>query len=789
MASPQTLPRLGGVPSLPLITGTIPKNKIRLEKGEPIVIERKLRCFAAAAVLIADAVNASASESQAAPLDAVTVNAQKISQTEQGIPASVAVIGSEQMEQSRIRSLDDASLFAGNVLFNKNQLFIRGIGTANSLGFDPSVPVLVDGVYLGRATAALTPLLDLEQIEIVRGPQGTLLGKNTVGGAINLVTAEPGQELSAKLSASRGPLDPYSVHAAASVPVTEEFSMRLSALSDRSDGYVFNSSRQDDELGRRNEAYRARLSWQPSAEFKAWLSLESDRFRLDGYAQQVSVATAPTLALYRRYDPEAEAVIDYNGSLDQPDTGGRRRGRLATLNAEYRFGDQRLTLLSSKAASKVSFLTDADHSPVPLLTLGSREDYNQWSHELRLDGAMGDLDYLAGIYFFDSQLDVRSLITQFPRGSEVIVTDMDVGMAPPEWQDIVSILESAQASGDPVHDESRKVFLQSAENRAFYTMVNWQAAPHWSLGAGLRWTFERKDVHMNQSYENNGLLFQQLLGEEPYDARRRHSEHDLSPRLVVQHEWSPDTRLFATFARGFKGGGFNDLAPTPDKLEFQAERSESVEAGIKSFQFDNRLLVQLTLFDSNLDNLQVVSYDGTSFYIRNAAAVRSRGAEIESRWQLEGGWRIQASAGYLDAYYKSFPDAPVAAGQSGETQDLSGVQLPTAPHHSAALGLLYSSAAWTDILRWQVGVDALYRSWTSLALDNDPIDSQPAYVLWNASAALVSDDDRWQLRFNAQNIGNEIVINTTSDIALFSGNHWAEVNPPRRLSLCLELHW
>jgi outer membrane receptor protein involved in Fe transport len=340
---------------------------------------------------------------------------------------------------------------------------------------------------------------------------------------------------------------------------------------------------------------------------------------------------------------------------------------------------------------------------------------------------------------------------------------------------------------DPVSDQSRKAFRQQATSLALFAQAGWQLAPRWELTTGLRWTRERKALRMQQSFEDSGLLFRQFLDEEPYTADTQREEDDWSPRLVLQYRPTADATLYLLAARGFKSGGYNDLASSAERLEFDAERATTLEGGFKTLWFSRRLSLNLNLFESRVRNLQVNAFDGTSFYVQNAASARLRGAELETRWLLGRGWSAQGSLGWLDARYLSFPNAPSRADQQADSQDLGGKRLSRAPPASCALGLEYYAAlraGWS----WRAAADVLHRERSFLSLDNDPADAQPAVTTYNAQLSL-SSASGWALSLEGRNLSDEKVRNAATDVSLFSGNHWAELDPPRRWSLTLARSW
>lgn len=722
----------------------------------------------------------------ATELEMVTVTAQRIPQDEREVPHSIAVISRRRMEEAHITTPDELSRDAANTVFSDFQLYVRGIGTANSFGFEPSVAVFMDGVYLGRATASLMPLMDFAQVEVIRGPQGTLLGKNTIGGALSITTADAEPLTSGEIQGLHGELDPYGLRAVASVPFGDDWGLRLAHHRDDTEGHVHNSTQDIEVLGLKTRAARAKLAWRPGGRTSAWLSIEDAESNKLGFGQQLSVATPETLALYRLYDPATETRTDYHASLDAPGTGGFRTGHSATLQVAHAFGGIQVSSLSNVVRSDFAVKVDADFSPVPLITLDLAEDYAQWSQELRANGSWSDVDYIAGAYFSRARLNLGNLAVVLPNGSAGLVTGL---LGEPELiGDLLRTLGLDITAVDPVRDESRKDFHQKSRSAALYGQLTWNLTTKWQLTAGLRWTRERKELEMANTFSGSGLVFQQFLGEEPYVASREREEEDFSPKLAVQYAWTPRVTLYAAAARGFKGGGFNDVAPRSEVLEFEEERSDNFEIGGKTLFLGRRLAVNLAIFDSRLDDLQVNAFEGTSYYVRNAARVKSRGVELDSRWRI-GGFSAFASLGYLDGRYASFPNAPPRADQQADSQDLSGARLARAPERSGVVGLAYASASFGPGLLWSASVDAQYRDHMFLNLDNDPIDAQPAYTLWNAALGIGGASGGWLLRLSGYNLADTLTRKEAGDVPLFAGNHYVTVEEPRRYLLALALRW
>ena len=719
-------------------------------------------------------------------LETITVTAERVARDAQRVPISITTINGALISFANVTQIEEISQLAANTVFAKNFLHIRGIGSAATFGFDPPVGYFVDDVYIGRSTAVFTPTWDIQQIDIIRGPQGVLLGKNTIGGGIAVTTQRPDDTFGLGMKAKFGSYIEADTEAWLNVPVGESLALRASAVRQETEGYMFNTTQGTRELGRDNKGLRLAATYDAEA-IAATLILEESSVELFGLAAQLAAVTPASLALYQLYDPNTEANLDdYRTSYDGRDTGGLREADSATLHL-IRDGEQfDLVSVSNVAAATFEYRADVDYSPAPLLYLSLTEDYQQFSQEFRLTGHWRKAEITAGVYGLRSELDVDSAITSAPDGTLALanrLTLLPVGL--PLSGDFLDRLGGL----DIGRDSTFKAFHQRASNLAVYGNIEYPLSERWRIAAGLRWTREHKALDMRLWFEDTGILFTQFLGEEAFDTRQRRQEIDVSPRAVLHFDWTSDIHLYAMAGRGHKGGGYNDLAATVDTLEYEGEQAQSYEVGAKTRWLDNALEVNLAAFRTRHNDLQVTHYDGARFYVANAAQVLAKGLELEARWIILPGLTLFGNVARLDARFESFPNAPARADQAGDSQDLSGQRKYVAPEYSGFVGLQYRHEL--PLLKgfWTVYGDMRFRADTSLSLDNDPIDFQPAYRLLSAGVSLGLHDGSIVLRLTGQNLGNELIRNSVNDVPLFAGDHWAELEPPRRLSLALELGW
>lgn len=726
-----------------------------------------------------------------AGLPVIVVTAQRQPQDERDVPLSIATLDGEKIGRAQLATPQDAAALAANVHFVRDRLYIRGIGShaTAQTGFDPSVGVFVDGIYFGRATAALFPLLDVAQLELIRGPQGALLGRNTLAGALSVTTQDPGERAQGYLEAGAGADQRFATRAAISLPLGEAWGLRLAGMSQGRDGEILNTTLAREEDSPRLGAGRVKLSWRPAGRLSATLGMEHGEFRTDSFAAQLSTSPPEYLTFFRVYDPATETDrLDGRRASDVAETSERRRGTAATLRVDLALGDEHiLTLLSGAARARYRADLDPDFSPLPLLTLSLDEDYRHWSQEIRLTGSGDPLSYAAGLYVFGARLRHDNAFVAFPQGG----LSLPAPLLPVDLLPISVVTDPF----DPATDRSRQHQDQDQDHASAYAEAEWRYARRASVVAGLRWTTERKRVRAANDFDGTGLLFSQVLGQEAFSTRLQQRESRWSPRLALRFEPSDSASAYLSFATGFKAGGYSLLAPTEDTLAYGPESARALESGLRTLLWQRRLQLNLSLFATDYRDLQVASFDGTRFVTLNAARARIDGAELEGRLALFRGLGLTASLGWLDARYRSFPNAEAQTTQAdlatgGEpSQDLRGAPLPRAPRRSGAVGIEFASGLFGTSWSWIASVDAVHRSRTFLQLDLDPVDTQPAYWQIHAGALFHSALSNFSLNIVCQNLTDEIVTTDANDLPLFAGAHWARVEAGRSWIASLRYSW
>lgn len=753
-----------------------------------------------------------------AVIEEVIVTSQKRAENIRDVPISVSALDGEALKANNVANMNDLSLYTPNVKFqvtpNSTFINIRGLGTGENRGFEQSVGLVIDGVYYGRGDYMLGGTLDMARIEVLRGPQGTLFGKNTIAGALNIATGQPEDEFSGDVDAMTGDFNHQRYRGAITGPITDTLSWRFAFQEERRDGYIFNTFSDEEHADLNNQMARAKLRWAPSSSFDATLGFDINKLSQKGDGYQISHVVGDHLEVYQQADPEADADgTNFRASSDHPLAGGTRDIAGTTLNMNWDLADYTLTSITGYSGMDVEQNVDADFSAHRFLFLGYEDTYKQFSQELRLTSPPGDVEFVAGLYYFRSDFVVNTSIEEYAEGAPPFLiafggapAGLGAIFAPPLGTIVGGI------TGPLVDDASRKFFDQTTTAWSGFGQATWYVTDDLALIGGLRYGVEQKDVTMSLTFDNGGLLFGQILGEEPYDIpHQSREETDFSPKVSAKYDFNDDINMYATYAEGFKSGGFNAQAPTANDIEFEPENATTIELGSKMRLLDGAMTLNVGLFRTNFDNLQVTIFNGTQFVVGNAATAITQGLEFDGMWLPAENLMVTFSGGYTDAFYDSYADGPCWADGDGAAgpnprertedngtadpsddqcfQDLSGQPLSRAPKWNGSLGFDFGIPVPNVNWRLITGINFLYQSDTFLNLDNDPVDLQRAYTQVNAKIGIAGRDEDWSLTLHGRNLTDEVVFMEAADVPLLEGDHFSRQDLPRTIGAEFRLVW
>jgi iron complex outermembrane receptor protein len=597
-------------------------------------------------------------------LQTVTVESRRRSEDAQQVPTAMSVLGAQTLEEQRLYRLQDLqqAMPSVNVAFmhaRQSSLSIRGLGNnPASDGLEGSAGIYLDNVYLGRPGMAVFDLLDVEQIELLRGPQGTLFGKNTTAGVLNITTRRPSSTPQGSFASSVGE-DGYSQNQASfSGPLNDTLSGRIAAYRTYENGYVKNEFDGHTLGGGVRQGVRGQLLFQPNDDFNLrWLA---DYHEEDSSAGTRSLfSTGPTINGVNRYEQRAAAVgatlVDgrrVNLDADQNVTvfqGG------TSLEANWNLrNDYTLTSISAYRWWDFTPRNDDELNVDVMHNVGQSARDKQYSQEIRLASPVGEhFDYVLGAYYFRQEMSNKVFTDYGP------LADTWNGTPQGALNNVTSV-----GHGD-VDTDSFATFAQGT----------WHLTPVLDFSLGVRGTYERKLAQVTRNAPVGGAGVSGAAAAARAGRSGAYDSGDLSlysfsPSALASLAWhvSDEVLAYASLSHGEKSGGVNlSVASAPvagaDSLLIGSERANDAELGIKTTLLDQRLLLNANLFWTVVHGYQTNAYDDVNLtsYLTNAGTVRSRGLELDSSWRPISGLTINVNGSFNDVRYLSYDEAPCPA--------------------------------------------------------------------------------------------------------------------------------
>ncbi|WP_299346747.1 TonB-dependent receptor [uncultured Pseudoxanthomonas sp.] len=670
-------------------------------------------------------------EQQATNLDTITVTAQSRQQELQDVPIALQVVDQQLLDDVAAENLGDIDAFVPGLVVDAAQptqpsFRLRGVETNDfGIGTDPAVGIFVDGVYGGRGGGVLLPFLDVERIEVLKGPQGTLFGRNTAAGAISLVTRRPQDETEARLRLRLGNYGKQYAYAMWNIPTGDTSALRVNALFNHSDGW-FQDGTTGKDLGGEN-VWAARAAWQVRVGDNTTALLSWDHESLDQNGR-VTTGIVP-LPAYPLRPPVPVDPDDYLDPRDVPtysdaDNAEWRTFDGVTLIVDHAFTWGNLTSTSSWRQYDALNQTEEDGTNRADLYIDSvnTESNETFYQEFKFAGSNARLDWVAGASFFKEDARQTSEVNTNTEAVDNIVRNLGIAPTPDgSLFGFTSLL--AQMSGIPVSlvgDRWNERFNNTLSTTAYAAFgdVIWRATDRLNLTFGLRYTRDEKDFTWLNTPRNapeleaklallESLGFFAALGQMgipisretlTFDmafidppamvnkgvlVRDKRSWSDVSPRFVVDYHLDDRTMVFGSLAKGYKAGGFNALQIGP---AFENEDVWNLEAGIK--QSFGRFAWNASLFHYRYDNRQsvrLIDPDPNNpvdipRFVFDTGDLEATGLDVDLRWKVTDGLTLDAQAEWIDSKYKDYV--------TPEGVDLDGE--PTGePRFTASLGAAY----------------------------------------------------------------------------------------------------
>lgn len=708
---------------------------------------------------------AALAETPEATLEEVLVTARKREELLQDTPISITAFSQEDIEIRKLNDISQLAEFTPNLEFdftapisgstNNASVFIRGVGQTDYVpNKDPGVGIYLDGIYLARTVGSVLNLLDVERVEVLRGPQGTLFGKNTVGGAINVITVKPTDAFEAGADLTLGTDDRADLRGYLNTPISENLSGRLSFGRFRRDGYM-RRILVGDELGDDDEiAGRLALRWSQESDFAANLAFDYSKADERSTAARLlstdirvptspfSIGDVPTIFAGQAYNvligapgPCVETVFGClpplpptavpfdrrwltDNAFETNATGPHRSehtvlGVNATL-AWIRPGVD-VKSMTGYRKNKAYFGRDPDGSP---LVIGETEvwvDHEQLSQELQFSNAADQdrLDWVGGLFYLSEEGKQHDYV---PFADETFQFYASVGIPIPNF-----LLANGPDS------------VNSIDSLGIYAEGSYALTERWELTAGLRWTDETRETIANTT---QGGMQSVANPQASIDFQ------DTSGRVILSFSPTESLMGYASYSEGFKSGGFNHrfaippppFSPLESPTRFAPEEVQTYELGFKALLWSDRLRLNSAVFHSGYDDIQVLVFDLGVPRTINAAAAEIDGLEFELQLAASRQWRVDLAYGYLDAGYTALDeDIPGAFGNPISIVPLTlESRFVNTPEHAIALGAQadYEIGGGSHI---RFRTDARFRSEVANDAVNTPELIQDDFWLFSAS--------------------------------------------------------
>lgn len=716
-------------------------------------------------------------------LEEVLVTAQKRSQSLGDVPVSVTALSGDRLADAGIENMSDLSEYAPNFKlvdagFIPN-IYMRGVGSGSNQGFELSVGVFADGVHLGRPHQTRSAFMDLERVEVLRGPQSILFGKNAIAGALSLISAKPGEEFEFDISGLTGHSDDrHEVSAAASIPLAEGLGVRLAGRVREEQGYMYNEVLDRDEPAVDEEAWRVTFAYAPNDVLTSSLKLEQSLRNQTGRTFEMTHDSALTRCSGEdtELNKRRAAEIPEEGDVDTYN---------ATLNIDWNFEAGTLTSVTSQTGYDSADLFDADSSSFDTIFINGSEDYDQFSQELRFTSPTGGFfEYIVGAFYQKNEL-------HFFEEGELKVRNGGVsptGVCP---IDTAVLIDTFIDRDFFVDTEAWSVFAQFT--------VNW--SPTLRSTFGLRQVEEEKvssrEFRVFEDADRNpadpaSLALLDGLRINPHSLAGEREASNLLPLVNVQWDATDNIMAYVSYTEGAKSGGY-DARGNNDRQEFNGggrnyeyddEVADAWEIGAKMRLADGAADLNIALFYVEYSNMQVSVYDGTSaFIVQNAAESLTQGVEMDGRWLVTDWLQLTGSVAYLDFEWTEYENGPCFVGRSeGRNADdscvLTGMENVQTPEWTASLSTHFTFPLPGDLLLG-VTLDANYKDDHFTSSDLDPRGFQEAVTRFNGRAQIGSNDGQWSVALVGKNLTNETTIGSSAATLLDVGGYRATVEPDR----------
>jgi iron complex outermembrane receptor protein len=715
------------------------------------------------------------SAAQAQVIEEIVVTAQKREQSIQEVPISMQAMSGEFLRRSQVTDLRDLQTFVPSLKIattanpRNATISIRGVGTSGvNAGIEQSVAVYVDDVYYVRPASAIQDLVDISSIEVLRGPQGTLYGRNNSVGSIKVMTAAPTQESESEVSFSLGSNNLRRASGFVSGGLSDTVSARLSMFIRERDGYDKNTYLNN--LGRNNdETLNDENSYGLRGQI-AWAGETTDVRLIADYAQKETTCCTPDFAIvtpgliafsdrvvagtgnpnrafdnFKNFDNRLQSFVPPRSTEDN-------YGLSAHVNHELSGGwlaGSTLTSVTSYRKSEIEADQFPTGLPMDLLYSNDTETTTTASEELRITSPLGEsIDWVTGVYLYYQESTFDTLTYFGPDFQYTALArsrgfDPAVNSGPAQGATLDGVLETLSYSG--------------------FAQGTWQATERLALTAGARITHDKKDANVINGNDNSSPAVIAALPTSVFDRSR--SDTETTWQFTAEYAIAEDTLIYATASKGFKSGGFNARRLREGtQFEFESEVVKNYELGLKRSWLEDRVISNVTYFRMPVTGFQSSQQNpqGTGVIVDNVGDLRQQGVEVELQANPIDRLTLAASVAWLDSEYTDFDAAPCARNGGGPPSttlagacDLTGFPIDGAPEWSASMVGTYQAPVLNTAMNWFGRAEFRFVDEHFQDQDLSTQSLQKSYRIWNFRLGLAGADEKWRITGYVENAFDE----------------------------------
>jgi len=794
---------------------------------------RQFSAFVVSATLISLSASQVYAQEGARALEEIVVSAAYREQGLQDVPLSISAVTGETISRVAIQKAEDIQFLVPNFTLTETGIgtnaFIRGAGSGINQAFEQSVGTYIDGVYFGRAQQWRAPFLDVERVEVLRGPQSILFGKNSVAGALNITTARPTDEFEGSIGASwEFENDESIIGGMISGPISDRVRYRVAARQRELEGYMVNATLGEDEPNREDWTVRGTLEFDVTDNLVATLKAEVGEFDVDGrhieIVNEAPAAGGPFQGLqYNQIlagvfgaDPSVTNVVrddirSSNGDFSYNES------ETYVLTLDWAMGEYDLESITAWSTFEYNEFCDCDFTGADVFGAALQETYDQFSQEFRLSSPISEsFDYILGLYYQTSEHEYADQITVSP--TSVLIP---------------AINAQSPGSGDLVaNTQASRLASVDADVISAFAQFNWHFGEIFTLQVGARITNDQRDgdrtleivsgdfsplpvpqtaaplVYANlfgiTSTNLNALsqstipqlsvpatAFLGSLGALPVDGSRDKTK--TSPEIKFIWDVGNDNLLYFSAAEGFKSGSFDFRANNrnfyPDmatSFEFEDEEATNLEFGGKFLLADGAMELNFAAFFTEYDDLQISIFDGVlGFNVGNAASAEIKGLEVDMRWAATDVLTISGGLALTDFEFTDFQNGQCYFGATPDV-DIDGDGTPELCDYTGNSNQMVSDVQGNVSFDFRVPVgsnlefgallDVFYTSDYDASATYDPGLVQDSYTMLNARVSIGAQSGRWDIAVLAKNLTDERVLSFGGDTPLAGSTFGAKSN-------------